>query len=45
VKITTLLRRTGAMLNPPAHPYDPGPFPQVRDYPVARPRRRPPKRR
>ena len=43
--ISSLLRRTGAMLNPPALPHDPGPFPQLRDYPIARTRRRPAKRR
>jgi hypothetical protein len=42
VNITSLLQRAGTMLNPPPLPHDPGPFPQVRDYPIARPRRRSP---
>jgi hypothetical protein len=37
MSITSLLRRAGAVLNPPpAYPVDPGPWPQLRDYPVAR---------
>jgi hypothetical protein len=36
MRFTTMLRRAGSIVNPPSNPYDPGPVPTLRDYPVAR---------
>jgi hypothetical protein len=45
MKIASLLRRAGSLVNPAPHPHDFGSGPHLRDYPVARvPRARPPRR-
>ena len=36
MKLSELARRLGAIVNPPSLPGDPGPMPQLRDYPIAR---------